>query len=71
MRRVGEVDGDGVTRADFAIGHDDGHDARLADERAMFVAVEDGGHQPRLEVVKLVAGVAQAGNLNNSRGAQA
>ena len=50
---------------------DDAHDAGLADQVALGVAVEHGGHQPRLDAVELVARVAQAGDLDDRLVAEA
>lgn len=66
MRRRREVNHDGVAGTDLAAGDHDPHDAGLADQAALGVAIEDGVHQAWLKVVQLLAGVSQAGNLDHS-----
>ena len=39
MRERGQLDGDGVAGADVAAGDDDGHDAGLAHQLALVVAL--------------------------------
>lgn len=65
MRRRREVNRDGVAGTDLAAGDHDPHDAGLADQAALGVAIEYGVHQAWLKVVQLLAGVSQAGNLDH------
>src|SRR5690349_2777096 len=53
---------DAVARSHLAAGQDNTHDARLADEIALGVTVQRGGHQAWLQAVKLRAGIAQPGD---------
>jgi len=60
-----KLDCDGVSGSHVAARHDDGHDTGLADNVAFVVAVEDGGHQPLLELVELDARIPKSGDLHD------
>jgi hypothetical protein len=61
----GELHLDGVAGGDGAAGEDDGHDASFADEIAFGAAVEDGLHEAGLDALELIAGIAEAGDLDD------
>src|SRR5205823_3788974 len=48
-----------------AIGQDDAHDAGLANEPALLIAPQRGGHQAWLNLIELRAGVAQTSHLDH------
>src|ERR1017187_4378966 len=62
---------DRVAGAQIPADQDDGHDARLADDDSSSVPAQHGLQQARLEVVYLIAGVAQAGDLDHGLRTQA
>ncbi len=68
MRLGRQLDADAVMRADGSTGYDDAHDPGLADQAPVLVAAKDGLHQPGLEVVQLITGVAQPGHLDDRVG---
>lgn len=65
MRRRREVNRDGVAGTHLAAGNHDPHDTGLADQTTLCVPIEYGVHQAWSEEVQLLAGVAQAGNLDH------
>lgn len=71
VRRGGQFDPQGVARPHLARGDDDAHDAGLADEIALRVAVENRRHQSGTIRVELPARIAQPGDLDDGRGADA
>ncbi len=70
MRLGRQLDPYAVMRADRSTGDDDAHDPSLADQAPLLVAVQDSLHQAGLEVFKLIAGVAEAGHLDDGVGAE-
>jgi hypothetical protein len=62
----GQCHMDAVTRFNLARGNDNTHNTRLANEIASVITVQYSSHKPCLKVIKLFAGVAQAGDLNSS-----
>src|SRR3954466_13538665 len=65
-----QLDRDRVAPPHLAACHHDPHHAGLAHQLAVPVAVEHGARQPLLEAVELLAGVAQAGDLDDGVGAE-
>lgn len=65
MRLGRELGADQISRPDRPAGRDDAHDAGLADQLAVLVAVQHRRHQPRLERVELHARVAHSGDLDD------
>ena len=68
MWRGRQFDDDGVAGRDRAVAQDDGHDARLADQVALGVAVEHGREQAGAKGLDLGAGVAEAGHGDDGLG---
>src|ERR1022692_3763536 len=62
---------DRVAGAQIPADQDDGHDARLADDDSSSVPAQHGLQQARLEVVYLIAGVAQASDPDHGLRTQA
>ena len=56
---------DWIVRTYDSAGHDDAHDARLANETALRIAAKASLHQTRLQPIHLDAGVAQPGHLDD------
>jgi len=65
-----QLDEDWVAGSDFTTDQDDGHDTCLADEGSLFVVRQHCRHQPRLKLVQLQAGVAQAHDFYDGGSAQ-
>jgi hypothetical protein len=65
MRPSGRQDDDGITRAQHTALQHNRHDARLPHQPARFIAPEHRGHQPRLEMIKLGAGIAEPRDFYN------
>jgi hypothetical protein len=68
---VWKLDSDPVARTYIAAHQHDAHDACLADELPIVGAAEHGIEQARLDAVELGTRVAQAGDLDDGRIAQA
>ena len=66
MRRCRHLDADRVARPHVALGNYDAHHASLANQIAVRILVQSRGHQALLEIVDLDAGIAQAGDFDNS-----
>src|SRR5438309_11402637 len=65
VRRSGQGDRDRVSAPHFPAGDNNRHDARFADQVAVFVAVEDCRHQPLSEPVELHAWGTKPGDLDD------
>jgi len=61
---VGQVDTDGIARADLTACAYDGHDSGAPPQLTVVRPVQDGGHEPRANLVELPARVSQAGQLH-------
>lgn len=68
MRLGRQFDDDGVAGRDRAVAQDDGHNAGLADQVALGVAVEHGREQAGAKGLDLGAGVAEAGHGDDGLG---
>jgi hypothetical protein len=61
----------GIARTQHAALQHYGHDTGFADQPARCIAPEHRRHQPRLELIKLRAGIAQSSDFHHSLGPQA
>ena len=65
MRLGRKLDADRVAGTHLAANHHDPHHAGLANEVAILIAMEHRCQQAGLEVIQLVAGIAQSGDLQD------
>jgi hypothetical protein len=65
MRTGGWDHDDGIARTQYAALQHYGHDTGFADQPARCIAPEHRRHQPRLEMIKLRAGIAEPGDFHD------
>lgn len=71
MRSAWQLDLDRIAGGNDAGSDDDPHDSSFPDQFAVSATIENGRHESVLEAVKLNAGVAEAGHLDDRRSAKA
>lgn len=65
MRRGGQLDAHFVTWPNLAAGVNNTHDAGLTDQPAIWRAMHQSCHEPRLELIELFTRIAEAGEMEH------